>query len=134
VYVPASFTVIDEVISLVLHNKEPVYPEADKTALPQLLITDIAGAAGVGFGTAKPLPGPLVQPLMVWVTVYIPPIVTLMDGLVAPLLHNKEPVNPEAVKTELLQLSITMTEGATTEEFKGAAIPLPDELVHPFVV
>jgi len=50
------------------------------------------------------------------------------------LLHNNEPVNPDAVKTELLQLFVTSTIGASTEELNGDAFPLPAALVHPFTV
>lgn len=57
-----------------------------------------------------------------------------MEGVVAPLLHNKVPVNPDAVRIELPQLSTTFTTGVVTEEFNGAAIPLPDALVQPFTV
>ena len=56
-----------------------------------------------------------------------------MDGVVAPLLHNKAPVNPDAVNTELSQLSTTATEGANGIAL-GAAVPLPAGLVHPFTV
>ena len=58
---------------------------------------------------------------------------TVIDGEVAPLLHNKEPVNDPAVNTELPQLFTTDTVGADGRVF-GAAIPLPVELVHPFKV
>ena len=54
-----------------------------------------------------------------------------MDGVVAPLLHNKEPVKPEAVNIALPQLSDTVIVGVVTEEFNGAAAPLPVKLVHP---
>ena len=56
-----------------------------------------------------------------------------MDGVVAPLLHSSEPVNPDAVNIELVQLSVTVTVGAGGMTF-GAAMPLPAELVHPFTV
>jgi hypothetical protein len=56
-----------------------------------------------------------------------------MDGVVALLLHNKVPVNPEAVNTELSQLSTTVTEGAGGIAL-GAAVPLPAGLVHPLTV
>ncbi len=61
-------------------------------------------------------------------------MVTVMDAVVAPVLHNSEPVNPEAVNSELPQLLTTLTVGAATEEFAGAAVPLPAALVHPFTV
>ena len=57
-----------------------------------------------------------------------------MDEVVAPLLHNKEPVNEPAVSVELPQLLMTDTVGVATFELKGAATPLPAELVHPFTV
>ena len=53
--------------------------------------------------------------------------------MVAPLLHNKEPVNDVAVKVELPQLSTTDTMGADGIAF-GAATPEPEGLVHPFSV
>ena len=58
----------------------------------------------------------------------------MTDAVVAPVLHNNDPVNPDAVNTELPQLSVTLTTGVATDEFNGAAVPLPDELVHPFTV
>jgi len=54
-----------------------------------------------------------------------------MDGVVAPLLHDKEPVKPEAVNIALPQLFDTVIVGVVTEEFNGAATPLPVKLVHP---
>jgi len=117
-----------------LHNKDPVKASAVSTELPQLLTTDTVGAVGIDFGAAVPLPDGLVHPFTVCVTVYTPPVVTVIDGVVAPLLHNSDPVNPEAVNTELPQLSTTPTVGAATAEFEGAAVPLPAGLVHPFTV
>ena len=58
----------------------------------------------------------------------------MIDEVVAPVLHNKEPVNPEAVNTELPQLSTTPTIGAGTNDVIGAAVPLPAGLSHPFNV
>ena len=49
------------------------------------------------------------------------------------MLHNKDPVKPVAVNTELPQLSITVTPGVTGVPF-GAAVALDSELVHPFTV
>jgi len=56
-----------------------------------------------------------------------------MDGVVAPLFHNKEPVNDVAVNVELPQLFTTVT---TSEDgiALGAATPLLEGLVHPFTV
>ena len=52
----------------------------------------------------------------------------------APVLHNMDPVNDPAVNVELPQLSTTVTVGADTLAFNGAATPLPGLLVHPFTV
>ena len=56
-----------------------------------------------------------------------------MDVVVAPLLHNNDPVKSAAVNTELPQLFTTLTVGAAGIAL-GADIPLPDALVHPFAV
>jgi hypothetical protein len=56
-----------------------------------------------------------------------------MDEMVAPLLHNKEPVKDVAVNVELPQLFTTVTTGADGMSL-GAATPLPEGLVHPFTV
>ena len=57
-----------------------------------------------------------------------------MDGVVvAPLLHNNDPLTDPAVNTELPQLSTTVTAGAVGIVF-GAAIPLAAALVHPLTV
>ena len=102
--------------------------------VPQLFTTDIVGAVTVEVnGAATPLPEGLVQPFTVCVTVYVPAVVTVIDKVVAPLLHNKEPVNEPAVNVELPQLSTTDTVGADGSAF-GAATPLPEGLVHPFTV
>ena len=57
----------------------------------------------------------------------------MIDEVVAPLLHNKEPVNDVAVNVELPQLFTTVTAGADGIAF-GAATPLREGLVHPFTV
>ena len=49
------------------------------------------------------------------------------------MLHNKVPVKPVAVNTELPQLSITVTPGVTGVAF-GAAVAPDNELVHPSTV
>lgn len=53
--------------------------------------------------------------------------------MVAPLLHNNVPLKLDAVKTELVQLSVTVTVGATGIAF-GAAVPVPGALVQPLTV
>ncbi len=90
VYGPALFTVIDEVVSPVLHNRSPV-AAVERMALPQLLITETNGVAGVDFGAAVPLPGVLLQPFSVEVTVYGPALFTVIEDVVSPVLHNRSP-------------------------------------------
>ena len=51
--------------------------------------------------------------------------------MVAPLLHNKVPVYPDAVSNELPQLLVTATDGMAGA-FPGVAAPLPAALVQPF--
>ena len=60
-------------------------------------------------------------------------VVTVTVAVVAPLLHNKVPVVPVAVNTELPQLFVTVTPGATGIVL-GDAVPLPDTLVQPLTV
>ena len=50
------------------------------------------GADGVLFGAEVPVPGELIHPLTVCVTVYVAALETVIDGDVAPLLHNRVPV------------------------------------------
>ena len=89
---------------------------------------------GIGFGAATPLFAGLIQPFTVCVTVYVPADITVIDVVVAPLLHNNVPEKPEAVSTELPQLFITSTIGASTTEVNGAAVPPAAALVHPLIV
>ena len=60
--------------------------------VPQPLTTDTDGVAGVLFGAAVFPPGALVHPFTVCVTVNVPPANTVIDGDVAPLLHNSVPI------------------------------------------
>jgi hypothetical protein len=57
-----------------------------------------------------------------------------MDVVVCPPgLHDKLPVNPEAVSVDDPQLFTTLTEGAAGM-VNGAAVPLPAGLVQPLTV
>ena len=60
--------VIDEEVSVVFHKSDPT-AAVDKVDPPQLSRTVTTGAAGVVFGEAVMLPGILVQPAIVVVTV-----------------------------------------------------------------
>ena len=57
----------------------------------------------------------------------------MIESVVSKVLHNKVPVKPEAVNTELPQLLTTVTIGADGIIF-GAATPLPAALIHPLTV
>ena len=64
----ALVTVIDDVVWPLLHSNEPV-AVVDNTELPQLFTTVTTGAVGIDFGADVPLPGALVHPSTVVVTV-----------------------------------------------------------------
>ena len=130
VYVPGVVTLMEAVVAPLLHR---IVPPAgiDRVELPQLLTTVTTGVAGVAFGAATPDPAALVQPLTVLVTVYVPGVVTLIEAVVAPLLHRIVP--PAGIdRVELPQLLTTVTTGVTVEP--GAATPDPAALVHPLTV
>ena len=81
-----------EAAAPLLHNKGPLYPDVDNTELPQLFTTVTTSEDGIALGAATPLLEGLVHPFTVCVTVYVPAVATVIDEVVAPLLHNKEPV------------------------------------------
>ena len=118
-------------MALVLHNK---LPEAvvERTELPQLFTTVTSGADGIDLGAAVPLPDTLMHPFTVVVAVKLPAVLTVIEGVVAPVLHNKLPA-AVVDKTELPQLFTTVITGADGI-VTGAAVPLPGPLVHPFTV
>ena len=97
-----------------------------------LFVTDTTGTDGDDFGADTPVPGALVQPSIVAVTVYVAASFTVMDEPVSPLLHCNEPV-ALVDNTELPQLFVTDTTGADGDDF-GADVPLPASLVHPSTV
>ena len=49
------------------------------------------GADGIAKGAAIAEPEALVHPPNVLVTVYVPAVVTVIDEVVAPVFHNKDP-------------------------------------------
>ena len=67
-------------------------------------------------------PAALAQPPTVLLTVYVPPVVTVIEAVVAPLLHNMVP--PVGIdKIELLQLFTIVINGVAVTT--GAAMPEP---------
>src|SRR4030095_11313315 len=114
-YVPAVVTVIDGVVSPVLHSNVPVKLVALSNDVPlQLSVTVTVGAFGGFPGLATPLPAADVHPTPTdWVTVYVPAVVTVIDGVVSPVLHNSAAVKFDAVSNDVpSQLSVTITVGA----------------------
>ena len=92
------------------------------------------GAAGAVLVAAVPDPAVLVQPFTVWVTVYVPAVFTVIEFVVAALLHSRVPVTPVAVSVDVpSQLLTTVTPGAAGAVL-GAAVPDPAALVQPLRV
>jgi len=124
---------MEDVVAPVLHNNVPD-AVVDKVDVPlQLLATFTIGVDGVVFGAAVPEPASLIQPLTVWVTVYVPALLTMMEAVVAPVLHNNV---PDAVVDKVdvpLQLLTTFTIGVSGVVF-GAAVPEPASLTQPSTV
>lgn len=134
VYTPLVLTVIEVDVSPVLQSNVPVNPVAVNTELPQLFSTFTTGAGtDAVMGSAIPFITALVHPLTVCDTPYVPATATVIDGVISPVLHNKVPVYPTAVSTELPQLFTTETAGAEGTGL-GAAVPLPGKPVQPFNV
>ena len=114
-----------------LHTRLPT-ALVDKDDVPQPLTTITTGADGIAFGKATPEPDALVHPFTVWVTVYVPALLTVIEEPVAPVLHNKDPT-ALVDKVDTPQLSVTVTIGADGIAL-GDATPEPAALVHPFTV
>jgi hypothetical protein len=60
-------------------------------------------------------------------------LVTVIEAVVAALLHNNVPEKFDADNSELAQLFTTVTTGATGIGL-GAEIPVPARLVQPLIV
>ena len=123
---------IDGVVAPVLHSRAPVKFDAVNNDVPsQLSVTVTVGAFGPLPGLASPLPAVDVHPTPTdWVTVYVPAVVTVIAGVVAPVLHSNAPVKFDAVSNDVpSQLSVTVTVGAFGA-LPGFASPLPAVDVH----
>jgi hypothetical protein len=131
VRVPAVVTVIDAVVSPVLHKMVPP-AGIDSVELPQLFVTLTTGVAVITLGAAVPEAAALVQPFTVLVTVRVPAVITVMDAVVSPVLHKMVP--PAGIDSvELPQLFVMLTTGVVVITF-GAAVPEPAALVQPLTV
>ena len=134
VQIDESVTVIEVAVEALPHNNDPVKLPAVNIELPQLLATETTGAPGITLGADVPLPDALVHPFKpVCVMLYTEELVTVIELVLAPLLHNNDPEKLPADNKELPQLSITETDGADGITF-GADVPLPAGLTHPFIV
>ncbi len=103
---------MEEVVSLLLHNNVPV-ALVDKVDVPSQLFTTVTtGGGGVTFGAAIAEPGRLVHPFTFCVTVYVPPVETVIEAVVALLLHNNVPAAVVDKVDVPLQLSTTIISGA----------------------
>jgi hypothetical protein len=138
VKLPAALTVIDCVFAPLLHALPAVELAVRITLEPWQIAGDtlvvIVGVAGITFGAAVPLPAGLEQPNAVCVTVYIPAVGTVIDVVVAPVLHDNVPITLPAVNTDVPQLLTTDTVGADTNVEFGAAVALRTALVQPLIV
>ena len=117
VYTPGVETTMLCVVAPLLHKFLVLTLDVNVTLPPAQNgmgpLTVITGGCGTIFGRDVPLPAVrLVHPFTVCVTVYVALLVTVMAVVVAPLLHNTEPVTLFAVNTELPQLLTTATVGA----------------------
>ena len=122
-------TRIVEVVSAVDHNK--FIPVAVNVEDPQPSTTVATGAAGIATGMAVTAAGRLVHPATVSVTVYTPPTVTTITGVVSVVDHTK--LDPDVVNVELPQPSTTVTTGEAGIAV-GFAIPVPGALIQPAIV
>jgi hypothetical protein len=107
--------VIDGVVAPVLHSNAPVKFDAVSNDVPsQLSVTVTVGAVGALPGFATPLPAVDVHVPTVCVTVYVPAVVTVITGVVAPVLQLivAPATIPVAVSVDVpSQLSTTVTPG-----------------------
>ena len=92
-----------------LDEEEYVVPYQVKLVQADTVVSPVE----LAFGAAIPLPVPLVHPPMVCVTVYVPPVVTVIDEVVALVLHKTElpEIKPVAANVEDPQLFVTLTPG-----------------------
>jgi hypothetical protein len=122
---------MEAVVAPLLHNMVPP-AGIERIEFPQLFTTVTTGVAGIATGAALPDPAALVQPLPVCVTVYEPAILTVIEEVVSPVLHNKAP-GAVVDKVEEPQLFTTVTKGVA-DEATGAATANPKTPAQPSTV
>jgi len=125
---------MDDVVWPVLQVKVPPEGVATKVENPQLGVALMVGAAGVPLVNPVALPFGLGHPLAaVCLTVYVVAVVTLIEEVVAPVLHSNVPVADVERIDEPSQLLVTVTSGAGGTVF-GAAVTKESGPVQPAVV
>jgi len=117
------------VVAPVLHVIVPA-PLAYNLENPQKSESITVGGAGIPLGAEVLDVAGLVHKFTVRVTVYVFASVTVIEVVVAPVLHNKVPELVVA-NTEFVQLSVTVTNGAGGIGF-GVAVGVAGTLTHPF--
>jgi hypothetical protein len=120
--VPLAFTVMLLLVEPLLHNKLPVQPLAVivATSLPQIFVLSgvITGAFGaVPFVMVTTLLAGLEPQLLLQLALNVPLAFTVMLAVVAPLLHNKLPVQPLAVIVATSLPQILVLSGVITGAF-----------------
>jgi tetrahydromethanopterin S-methyltransferase subunit F len=93
-----------------------------------LSTTVTTGADGIAIGFATPVPGSEIQPPTVCVTVYGPPVETVIEAVVSVVDHVR--FDPVVVKVDVPQLSTTVTTGVDGVAV-GFATPVPGSEIHP---
>jgi hypothetical protein len=128
--VPPVVTVIEGVVAPV-DQVLPVADEEVKTTLPpvQNVVGPPAvmvGVAGIGFTvTIVPADAADIQPPLVTVTVYVPAVVTVIEGVVAPVDHTL-PVAEDEVKTTLSPVQKVVGPPAVMVGVAGKEFTVPD--------
>jgi hypothetical protein len=103
--------------------------EAVKVEVLLQLSTSVAvGVEGTVLGAVVPVPGRLIQPFTVRVTLSITAAVTVIEEVVAPVFQSNAPA-AVVVNTEFPQLLATVTAGVVGVVF-STAVPVPAALVH----
>ncbi len=128
---------IDCVVAPLLHTLPVAELDVNTTDPPgQNVVGPPAVTVGVDvvFGAATPEPAALTQPFTVCVTVYVPAEETVMDAVVALLLHNNVPAAVVDKVDVPLQLSTTVTAGVDGILFTVATTAVLGVDTQPVVV
>jgi hypothetical protein len=109
-------------------DQSKLVPVVDNVDIPQLSTTVTTGVEGKANGFATPVPGSDVQPPAVEVTVYGPPVETVIEAVVS--VVDQVRFVPVAVNVDVPQLSTTVITGVAGIA-NGFATPVPGSEIHP---